>query len=352
VTVDRDFTNLLPNAMAMWRPDKNTRFRFNYRTSTRTPSITQLQNVVDNSDPLKLNTGNLGLQQGYQQSFTLNFNTIDSTKTRPVFAMLMVQTEQDRISNVTYAPARDSSLADGTVLPAGSQLTLPMNLDGYLSTRLFTNYGMPLTKWKSNLNLNAGGSLDRLPGAINGVVNFTWNTNWNVGAVVSSNISKGVDFRVGYTANFNTARSEIRSSLNNDYYQGRLTGKLTLSGWKGWVLENEVNYDQYIGLGSAFDQDILVWNAALGHKFLKNDALELRLTAYDILGRNASVSRDVSDTYIQNTVTNMLQRYFMLTLTFNLRAFKGMPEEEVPPTGAPRGNWMPDHPGGPPHGRP
>lgn len=347
VTVDRSFANLLPNAMLMRKWSKTTRLRVSYRTATRTPSITQLQTVVDNSDPLKLSTGNLGLEQSYQHTLAFNFNTIDSTRTRPFFAMVSLQAEQHRISNVTYAPAVDSTLADGTVLPAGAQITLPMNLDGYLSARSFVNYGLPLTALKSNLNLNAGGSIERLPGAVNGITNFTWNTNWNVGTVVSSNISEGVDFRVGYTANFNTARSELRSSLNNDYYQGQLTGKLILTGLAGWVLENEVNYAQYAGLGGAFDQDALVWNAALGHKFLKNDALELRVTAYDILGRNVSVSRDVTDTYIQNTVTNMLQRYFLFSLTFNLRAFKGMAEEPEPTPPGPRGNW-----GGPPPGRP
>lgn len=348
ITVDRDFLNVLPNAMMMFRPDKNTRLRLNYRTSTRTPSISQLQSVVDNSDPLKLTTGNLALEQGYQHVLSLNFNTIDSTKTRPFFAMLTFTTEQDRISNVTYAPASDSTLADGTLLARGAQLTRPTNLNGYVSGRFFSNYTLPVTSLRSNLSLNGGGSVERLPGAVNDVLNFTWNTNWNAGLNLSSSSSQRVDFNIGYTANFNTARSELRPSLNNDYYKGRLTGRLVLSGWKRWVLENQVNYDQYVGLGSAFDQDALVWNAALGRKFMKNDALELKLTAYDILKRNVSVAREVSDTYIQNTVTNMLQRYFMLTLTFNLRAFKGVAEEkiELPPGMPPAGS----RPMGPPPG--
>lgn len=351
ITVERSFANVLPYAMMMFRPDKNTRLRLNYRTNTRTPSITQLQTVIDNSDPLKLSTGNLSLEQGYQHNLSLNFNTIDSSKTKPFFAMLQFAAEQDRISNVTYAPVRDSLLANGTVLARGGQLTLPMNLDGYLSARLFSNYGMPIKAIGSNLNFNGGGSVERLPGAVNGIRSFTMNTNWNLGAVVSSSVNKNVDFRVGYSANFNTARSDLRASLNNDYYQGRLSGKVVLSGWKGWVLDNEVNYDQYVGLGSGFDQDALVWNAAIARKFMKNDALELRITAYDILNRNVSVAREVSDTYIQNTVTNMLRQYFMVTLSFNLRAFKGVAEEKVElPPGMPPGTRPSGPPPGPPPG--
>jgi hypothetical protein len=323
LTVDRRYTNLLPNAMFSRNWSKATRLRIFYRTSVNTPSISQLQKVVDNSDPLKLSTGNIGLGQSYQHSLTIRFNTLDSTRTRPFFALLALQGQPGRISNVTFVPATDSILSGGTVLPAGAQLSLPENLDGYVSARAFANYGLPITVLKSNLNLNGGGSVERLPGEVNRQKSLTWSTNWNLGAVISSNISQGVDLNIGYTANFNTARSDLRSSLDNSYYQGQLTGKLTLNGLKGWLLENEVNYQQYIGLGAAYDQDALVWNAAIGHKFLKDDALEFRVSAYDILDRNVSVTRDVGDTYIQNSVTNMLQRYVMFSLRYDLRAFKG-----------------------------
>ncbi len=334
VTVDRNYSVLLPNAMFSRNWSKTTRLRIMYRTNVNTPSIDQLQTVVDNSDPLKLTTGNLGLDQSYQHSLTLRFNTLDSSKTKPFFALLALQSQSGRISNVTYAPAVDSTLAGGTLLPAGSQLTRPENLDGYISARTLANYGFPLIIIKSNLNVNGGGSVERLPGEVNRAKSLTWNTNWNLGAVLSSNVSQNVDFRIGYTANFNTARNDLRRSSNNSYYQGQLTGKLTMNGMKGWVLENELNYQQYIGLGAAYDQDALVWNAAIGHKFLKNNALEIRVSAYDILGRNVSVTRDVSDTYLQSTVTNMLQRYVMFSVRYNLRAFKS---PAVPPTAAPTG---------------
>jgi len=52
---------------------------------------------------------------------------------------------------------------------------------------------------------------------------------------------------------------------------------------------------------------------------------------------------------VENTATTMLQRYFLVTLSFNLRAFKGVPEEKAPegPGGMPRREWTPP-PGSPP----
>ncbi|MFT3885106.1 MAG: TonB-dependent receptor [Flavobacteriales bacterium] len=353
VTVDRSFSGLLPNALFTWNKSKQTRLRAYYRSSLQAPSISKLQNVVDNSDPLKLSTGNLDLKQSVQHNITLRFNTVDSTKTRPFFALLSVQAEQDHLSNATYAPLADSTLADGTRLPAGAQLTKPVNLNGYVSSRAFVNYGFPFLPIKSNVNLNAGATYERLPGLVNNTRSLTQNKNWNVGAVISSNISKQVDFRVGYTANFNNATNDLQPTLNNSYYQGQLTGRITLTGLGGWVFDSDLNYNQYVGLGAGFNPDALVWNAAIARKFMKNDALELRVSAYDLLRRNVAIARTVSETYVESTSTTMLQRYFLVTLSFNLRAFKGVPEEKVPdmhPGGPPRGNWGPPPGGMPPPG--
>jgi hypothetical protein len=320
--VDRGYPNLLPNAMFSRNWSNGTRLNFSYRTSVNTPSITQLQTVVNNSDPLQLTTGNPGLDQSYQHSLSMRLNMQDSTRTRSFFALLDLQSQPGRISSVTFVPASDSTLVDGTLLPAGSQLTLPKNLDSYVSVRAYANYGCPITVLKSDLDLNAGSYIERLPGEVNGRKSLTWNTAWSAGAEIHSNFSESVEVSIGYTANYRTARSDLRPALNNSYYQGEATCETVLNGLKGWLLESEVNYGQYIGLGAAYDRDPLVWNGAVGHKFLRHDALEFRVSVYDILAQNVSVTRDVGDTYIQKSVANVLQRYVMFSLRFNLRAFQ------------------------------
>lgn len=335
-TVDRSYTNLLPNAGLSRNWGNTTRLRINYQTSVNTPSMAQLQAVVDNSDPLNLTTGNPGLDQSHQHSLSFRFNTLDSTRTRSFFALLDLQVQPDRISSVTFLPATDSTLANGTGLPAGSQLTLPKNLDGYVSARLFADHDLPIPLLKSNLGLNGGCYVERLPGEVNHAKSLTWNSNWQLGAALRSNIGPSVDFRVGYTANLRTARCDLRSSLNNSYYQGELTAVLTLNGWKGWLLENEVDHQQNSGLGEAYDRDILIWNASIGHKFLKDEALEFRASVNDILDNNVSVMRNVGDTYIQTTATNLLQRYVIFSLRYDLSAFKSAAEapasEGAPPS--------------------
>jgi hypothetical protein len=49
---------------------------------------------------------------------------------------------------------------------------------------------------------------------------------------------------------------------------------------------------------------------------------------YDLLGQNANVRRNITETFIEDIQTNVLQRYLMLSFTYNLRRFsKGMDEK-------------------------
>jgi hypothetical protein len=61
---------------------------------------------------------------------------------------------------------------------------------------------------------------------------------------------------------------------------------------------------------------------------LKNDRGELKLTAFDILKQNQSIARTVNDLYVEDSITEVLQQYVMLTFTYTLRSFELSKEEQ------------------------
>src|SRR5690606_38629151 len=56
--LEHGFQSYLPNFSASYRPNREVRFQFNYTTSTNAPSINQLQDVINNENPLFIRTGN------------------------------------------------------------------------------------------------------------------------------------------------------------------------------------------------------------------------------------------------------------------------------------------------------
>ncbi len=64
---------------------------------------------------------------------------------------------------------------------------------------------------------------------------------------------------------------------------------------------------------------------SVGKKILKDRKGELKLSVFDLLKQNQSITRNVTETYIQDISNEVLTQYFMLTFTYNLRNFGKAP---------------------------
>lgn len=333
--VEKSFDNLLPNAFFMYNPSRTTNLRMFYRTFTNTPSITQLQNVINNSNPLALRTGNPDLKQQYSHTVGGRFNTTNAAKAQTFFIFANLTYNGDYIANSTFIASRDTVLQEGITLNRGAQFTRPVNMEGAWSVRSFMTYGFPIKWIKSNLNFNAGFTYNRTPGLINNAMNEAKNYNFNSGVVIGSNISQNLDFTISYAANYSIVENTLQPELDNNYFYHNAGLRFNWLLLKKLVISSDINQTLYSGLGDEFDQNFFLWNAGIGYKFLKGNAAELRLSAFDLLKQNNSISRNVTETYVEDNLTQVLTQYFMLTFTYNLRNFG------TPPPPAPQGerNW-------------
>lgn len=320
--IDNNYSNFLANAFARFKFSSKSNLRLIYRGSVSPPSVTQLQNVINNSNPLFLSTGNPDLQQQYTNRLIVRYNYTDPAKSKTFFANIFLQSTNDYVANATYIASRDSALSNSIILHKGSQLSKPVNLNGYISARSFFTLGLPLQFIKSNLNWNGGIGYARQPGLINNVQNISNNFNYNLGAVLASNISEYVDFTLSYSANINTVKNTVQPNLNQNYFTSSTGLGLNLLSKNGWLFNNDLTNEFYKGLvSSSQNQDYWLWNIAVAKKFLKNEDGELRLSVYDLLKQNRSIAVNVTNSYIQDVQNQVLQQYFMLTFTYKLKNF-------------------------------
>ncbi|MBL7763188.1 MAG: outer membrane beta-barrel protein, partial [Chitinophagaceae bacterium] len=251
-TVDQTFTNILPNLRWSRKVSPRSSFNIFYRASTNFPGVSQLQDVVNLSNPLRVSSGNPDLQQSYSHFISGRYTFINTQKGQSLFANIFLQGTQDYISNATYVASADSVIQQGIVLKAGSQFTKPVNLDGYKSIRSFLTYSLPVKFIKSNINLNAGFAYSKLPGLINNVKTNTDNFIYNAGVVIASNISENIDFNISYSANFNNARSSASQQQNNRYVNQAVGIQLNLLSKNGWFVHNDISNQMYSGLSDGF----------------------------------------------------------------------------------------------------
>lgn len=325
--ISKTFTNILPELMWRKKLSAKSNLRVFYRGSTNEPSITQLQNVINNNNPLYITTGNPDLQQQYTHRLVTRYSFTNSTKASSFFANLFIEKTDDYIGNLIYFSDIDSALTPSVILRRGSQLSKPVNLDGFWSIRSFLTYGMPLKFIKSNLNWNAGFSWAKLPGIVKlqdmpaTAETFSNSYNYNIGAVLASNISEFVDFNFNYSANFNVVESSLQPDLNNNYFNHSAGFQLNLLSKNGWLFQNDISNQYYKGLSDGFNQNFWLWNMSAGKKFLKDQKGEIKLSVFDLLKQNRSITRSVTESYTEDIQNQVLQQYFMLTFSYRLRNF-------------------------------
>lgn len=328
----RSFYNILPSLSVTTRPSMVSNLRFNYRTSTNQPSIQQLQNILDNSNPLQLSVGNPGLEQEFTHNLSANFGSFNIQSASGFFTMVNLSLTRNKIINSTFLATRDTVLQlpeQGSVrLGSGAQLSRYENRNGYMNGNYFIVYSFPWEPAKGlklNLNTNANVSYTRDISLINDIENVgnTWVATPSLG--LSSNISENTDFTLSGSSAFNTVRNSVRSELNQTYFTHTVRTSATFilrdsssSFWDGWLCTGDFSYIVTSGLASGYNQSVPLLNFGIGKRLFDGNG-EIKLSVFDALNQNNSITRNVGSGYIEDVQTNVLRRYLLLSFTYNLR---------------------------------
>lgn len=321
--LNKSFHNVLPNAMLRMRISKDKNLRVFYRTSTNAPSVSQLQEVINNSNPIRLSIGNADLKQAYTHNLVTRYSSANPEKGTSFFVFLMGSLTQNYIGNSTFIAQKDT-VWKGIVLKNGTQITQNTNLNGSMNLRSLFTYAFTIKPIKSNISVNVSANYTRTPGLINGQNNISQSPSTSLGVAITSNISPKLDFNVSSTSSLNLVRNTLQTALNSIYMNQSSRFKINYMPWKGLVLQTELNHQYYAGLSQSFNQNYLLWNAAIGYKFLKEKKADIRLVAFDILKQNNFIQRSTSETYVEDMRVAALQQYFMLVFTYNFKKAYGV----------------------------
>jgi hypothetical protein len=113
-----DFLNITPQAQINYIPKAQTNLGFNYRGTTRQPTLNQLQPLRDNTDPLNEYIGNPDLKVGFNHNFSVNFNQYKVLKQMYTFAYFSYNLQQNAITQYNTIDAQ------------GKRSYYPVNVNG------------------------------------------------------------------------------------------------------------------------------------------------------------------------------------------------------------------------------
>jgi hypothetical protein len=304
--IQQNFTDLLPNAMLQYNISKMKNIRLQYNTSTTQPGIAQLQPVADVSDPLNIIIGNPLLKRQYNHNFMLNFFAADPIERKNLFAFFSFTTSSNSIVQAQI------------INPNGSRISTYANANGIYTLTGNINYGFPLKKLKSRIEIGTGTTLGKSVTYINAQRNNITNTSFGPNIAYDFNLAEKLDIRVTARLNFSNSKYSLQQDADNNYLQQRygfemvnyFPGKITIS--------NEFNYTVNSGRSDGFNTNIPIWNISAAKSLLKNSRGEIKISVADLLNKNDGISRNSNLGYITDERYNVLQRYFLLTFTYSL----------------------------------
>lgn len=376
IDTTRHFFRISPSLQFRYRFNRQNQLNFSYRMQMSQPSITDMIDITDDSNPMNIRKGNPNLRNSFNHNFSLGWNnyvtaTMQSYNVNASFSMT-----SNNISSRTQYDAK-----------TGNSVTMPMNISGNWNANVTFGFNTPLfanERLMLNTSTRAG---------------YTNNVSYLSRVATDEN---GKQIIIGYNeqnrpiyqyddlknqTNNLTLGENISLSLRQEYWDIRINGNINYTHQKnkymevnspntfnfsygvesngnfnnGWGYSTNISMSSRRGYASKeANSNELVWNAQVSYRFLKGRAATISLQAYDILNNRKNFNRNISangrtDRWTQ-TVNSYVMAHFIYRFNFfgsasgrrELRQQRAARQANMPM--APAGGGMPMGGGGMPMG--
>jgi Outer membrane protein beta-barrel family/Carboxypeptidase regulatory-like domain len=307
-----NFTGFTPQAQFGYRFKPQTGISFSYRGNTVQPTLSQLQPLHNNNDPLSIYIGNPDLKVGFSHTLNFNFNDYKVLKGRYLFGNFTINFLQNAITNQS---STDSF---------GKTTYIPVNVHGNNNWNFWSvwNSGQGDKKLVHEIQPQADGG--RSVSFLNGKENVNTYANFTLSYRLRYSVADKYNFSAGPMIKRNISKSSLRPSANNNYwnYGGQADGYVKLFKKLELSSDIDINLQQKT---AAFGQgtNIIVWNAELSRKFTKDKSFKIALVAHDILNQNIGFTRTINSNFINEERYDKLSRYFLLKASWTFNKMPG-----------------------------
>ena len=335
-TVVRHTFNWAPRVNYRWKINETGQLRIRYNARMSQPSMTDLLEVTDSSDPLNISTGNAGLRSSWANSFNAFYNGYEPSRQMGWSVNANWNQTKNQISSATIYNTE-----------TGARYTRPMNINGnwnsggrfmfnsalgprkQFNVNTFTNlsYAHNVGYLRSNSDGSSWGDIYNLDGSVNMDRIFR---NTPLGRSTTRTTDVGEDLRlnfrndlleVGVNGGFNYqhARNAVQENANLDSWNFNYGGNVILNLPWNMNISTDISEQSRRGYDDAsMNTNELIWNAQISQSFLKQNAATVSVQWFDILHERSSISRMINATMRRDTWTNAIHSYVMVHFIYRL----------------------------------
>jgi hypothetical protein len=321
--ISNEVVNFAPTARIQYNFGRKKFMRIDYRGQTEQPSISQLQPVKNNSNPMNVTIGNPDLKPDFNHSLRMMYTSFNDSTFSSFNASVWSQLTKDALVTNSIYDATGKQYSQ-TVNSA----KMPFNVNGNVM------FNIPLIQKRLHFNTNTSFGVNQYYGYSSRGLNAK---SFTLDSIPLGNMSETFRYNAGesisltYTADL--VEIGLRGSFRYSNTQNNLNPTIQVTrDWSGGGnlifhlpyninIGSDLNYTTQLGYSST-PQNQLIWNGSIDKTIFKNLGV-LALKVNDILHQQLNIRQTIGDNYIQYNTYNVLPTYFILSFTYKINNFKG-----------------------------
>lgn len=320
---NRSYTVFVPSASIYFEneqiSDHRTSYTLKYLKKADFPTVDQLVPLVDSANVYYQRIGNLRLHEAitHQVSLSINYFSLRSNKLFDNYTF-----------NISAGKVKDAFVDSVLYQSSGQTVAYTVNRNSATFFRVDGDFYRAVKFERHQFQLVGKGFAiaDRRPRYVNEVL-IKSSTLMGQGSLsllytykdfVAFSVARSINY---FSASQTGGSGSMYSSVNKTTFSSsiNLPAKLTLSSNISFN-RSTASYLQA--------RDFKIWNATLAWRMLQGNQGEVKFAAMDLLHQNSGILSTGSFNTVTNGTVNVLQQYFMLTLSWFPRKF-GKKEKEA-----------------------
>jgi len=273
-------------------------FNLNYSSYVSTPSISQVQPIIDNINPINLNVGNQDLKNSLTHNLNMRLYDNRNFKNRYIWASVNGWIQEDGfVSSIVYDEF-------------GKSVSKTVNTDGVYGLNGNFSYYKNFGKLPLSVQFRYNPTYGRYVNFINNIENVTnsWKHDITPGFELDFGIV-GLEFDYTYQINRSTA-SVFKQFENNNVTQ---SWNLELYYENPKIIDFELELEQnFRPTNAVFQQSStnFIVSANVKRHIDKKRELKLELGVYDLFNQNLGYQRNVYQNTISESTYNTFTQFF------------------------------------------
>lgn len=288
-------------------------FSVNYSQRLELPSISQMQPIVRQYSQLYTHIGNPDLKAGRIYQFSGNLYKYDHSK----------QFNYNAYTSITLS--ENNIVQKATIDGNGATTSTFVNRNGGMRASFSGNAGKQLKKsqnWQIGLNTNFYSYIRKGAFFLNADEGVQYNYDLGAGQGINFNYHEllSINSSYNFTKSITAYKEVVYRTVNTNVHT--LSADLSLRWPKKVIIDSRYSFNYNPQVAQGFSKSSNILNLSVTLQMLKKDRGQLKLSVYDLLDENISVSRYAYNNAVSINQQEVLKRYVLLTYQYKLNIFK------------------------------